>query len=576
MGYTSERNNQIVIQLLKYHGIKKVVASPGATNVSFVASIQQDPYFEIYSSVDERSAVYIACGLAEESGEAVVLSCTGATASRNYFSGLTEAYYRKLPILAITSTMPICRIGHNVPQVIDRTNVTNDIVKLSVHIPIVKDQEDEWNCAVKTNEAILELKHHCPGPVHMNVETLQSGTFDVESIDYVKPIDRIMPTDKFPKVEGCKIAVFVGAHSKWSDALTTAVDQFCDKHNAVVIGDHTSNYKGKYSVPSSLVTNQKFGSDEFKKCDLLIHIGNISGSYLKISPKQVWRVSPDGKVCDTFKTLRYVFEMSEVDFFNKYNEMEDCSSNVSAYKAWRKKYDALKDSIPELPFSNIWVASQLSGRLPENCILHLGILNSLRSWNFFELPESVLVYSNTGGFGIDGCCSTICGTALATDKLVFGVLGDLAFFYDMNVMGNRHVKNNIRILVINNGHGQEFRNYGHRAAQFGEDTDRYIAAAGHFGNKSDTLIKNYVESLGCKYLTAKDKDSFLEQMNLFVADRSDDCPIIFEVFTTNEDESKALQQMLTLSASTSDNAKSIIKNVIGDSGVKSLKKIFKK
>lgn len=44
MGYTSERNNQIVIKLLKYHKIKKMVISPGATNVSLVASIQNDPF----------------------------------------------------------------------------------------------------------------------------------------------------------------------------------------------------------------------------------------------------------------------------------------------------------------------------------------------------------------------------------------------------------------------------------------------------------------------------------------------------------------------------------------------------
>ena len=143
MGYTSERNNQIVIKLLKYHKIKKMVISPGATNVSLVASIQNDPFFELYSCVDERSAAYLACGLAEESGEAVALSCTGATASRNYFPGLTEAYYRKLPILAITSTMPIDRIGHNIPQIIDRTNVTNDIAKGTYYIPMVDNDEDE-------------------------------------------------------------------------------------------------------------------------------------------------------------------------------------------------------------------------------------------------------------------------------------------------------------------------------------------------------------------------------------------------------------------------------------------------
>ena len=54
--YTDERNVQILIALLKEHGIKKVVASPGSTNVTFVGSIQQDSFFEIYSSVDERSA----------------------------------------------------------------------------------------------------------------------------------------------------------------------------------------------------------------------------------------------------------------------------------------------------------------------------------------------------------------------------------------------------------------------------------------------------------------------------------------------------------------------------------------
>ena len=70
--YSSERNVQILLALLKRNGIKKVIVSPGGTNICFVGSIQNDPFFEIYSSVDERSAAYIACGLAAESGEPVV------------------------------------------------------------------------------------------------------------------------------------------------------------------------------------------------------------------------------------------------------------------------------------------------------------------------------------------------------------------------------------------------------------------------------------------------------------------------------------------------------------------------
>ena len=135
--YTNERNVQIVIALLKAYNIRKVIASPGTTNMTFIGSIQNDPFFEIYSSVDERSAAYIACGLAAESGEPVVISCTGATASRNYMPGLTEAYYRKLPILAITSHRGDASIGHLVDQQIDRRNIPIDIAMTSVTVPLV-------------------------------------------------------------------------------------------------------------------------------------------------------------------------------------------------------------------------------------------------------------------------------------------------------------------------------------------------------------------------------------------------------------------------------------------------------
>lgn len=574
MGYTSERNNQIVIALLKYHGIKKIIISPGATNVSLVASFQSDSFFELYSSVDERSAAYLACGLSEESGEPVALSCTGATASRNYFPGLTEAYYRKLPILAITSTMPIDRIGHNNPQVIDRTNVTNDVAKNSYYIPMVDNPEDEWSCTVKVNEAILELTHNGNGPVHMNVETRQSGTFDVKKIDYVNPIDRIIGKDIFPDIEHKHIAVFVGAHPKWNEKLTEKVNAFCEQYNAIVIGDHTSNYKGPYSVPSSLITNQRKEKEQFRDFDLMIHLGNMSGAYLGIVPKEVWRVNLDGKICDTYRTLRYVFEMGEEEFFSHYIKNDEIK-DTSYFQEWEKEYCFLYNNIGDIPFSNVWIAKKISTELPEKSILHLGILNSLRSWNYFKIPKSVLAYCNTGGFGIDGIISSALGAALATDKLVYCVLGDLAFFYDMNSIGNRYLKNNLRILVINNGHGQEFRTYGHRAAQFGEDTDKYIAAAGHYGNKSKNLIKHYAEDLGFKYLTADSKDSFDAVYNYFLANEDVGSPILFEVFTDNENETEATKIITGLNGEPVTGAKQIAKQILGDKGVKTLKSFLK-
>ena len=75
--------------------------------------------------------------------------------------------------------------------------------------------------------------------------------------------------------------------------------------------------------------------------------------------------------------------------------------------------------------------------------------------------------------------SSVIGSALfALDKLHFLIVGDLAFFYDLNSLGNRHFPNNIRILLINNGRGIEFRKKDHPANILGEEADAFIAAAG--------------------------------------------------------------------------------------------------
>ena len=576
--YTEEQNVQMVVALLKEHKIRKVVASPGTTNMTIVGSMQQDPYFEVYSSVDERSAAYIACGLAAESGEPVVLSCTGATASRNYMSGMTEAYYRKLPILAITSTQLISRIGHLIAQVIDRSALPKDVVKLSVTLPIIKDEGDVWDCEIKVNQAILELRRNGGGPVHINLPTTYSTAYGAKVLPKARVIDRISSTNNCPTLPKGRVAVFIGSHVTWTDQQTEILDKFCASNGAVVFCDHSSGYKGKYRLLYSLAFSQKNSDSIISKTDLLIHIGEITGDYssLGIVCKEVWRVSEDGEVRDTFRKLRYVFEMPEELFFAHYTKNKIGESN-EYLTGCNNQLNKLREEIPELPFSNIWIASQMASRIPENSSIHFGILNSLRSWNFFDLPRSVTSFSNVGGFGIDGCVSSLVGASLFNkNKLYFGVFGDLAFFYDMNVVGNRHVGNNLRILLINNGKGAEFRMYNNSGSVFGESVDEYIAAAGHFGNKSQLLIRNYAENLGFEYLCASNKEDFDKLSDQFLSDQLTQKPILMEVFTDSADESYALDAINSINKSVKGDAMQLARRVLGQRGMSVLKKVLKR
>lgn len=583
MYYTNERNAQIVISLLKAHGIKKVIASPGTTDICLVASLTHDDYFEMYSSPEERSAAYMACGLAVESNEPVVIICTGATASRNYMPALTEAYYRKIPILAITCSRRSYRIGHNIDQVTDRSTPPRDTVRLSVQVPLVYDYESEWHTVVTVNKALLELRHRGGGPVHINLETDYSLDYTTEVLPDIRKITRITKNDVFPEIDSKRTAIFVGSHPKWTKEFTDVVDKFCECNNAFVICDHISNYKGKYGVYGAISGQQTYTKSLLdEKFDLLIHIGDVHAPAFEIGANSVWRVNPDGAVCDTFKRLTYVFEMSEMDFFSRYLNGE---KNLTSFNEYYAEYMLAKESlnsiVDSLPFSNAWLASQIEHKLPVNSELHLGIQNSLRFWSYFPINQEINVFSNVGGFGIDGSIASLVGASLFNkNKIYYCVLGDLAFFYDMNSLGNRHIGNNIRILLVNNGKGTEFKLKGNPGYLFGDEADLYIAAGGHYGTKSRTLVKHYAEDLGFKYLSAQNKEELKLAIEEFVNPQIGEQSILLEVFTNSEDENQALTMIRSCMATKTDllegKMKSALRKTVGESGIDKIKRIMRK
>lgn len=581
--YSAERGVQMIISLLKKNNIRKIIASPGATNITMVASLQQDPFFEMFSCVDERAAAYMACGMAEESGESIVLSCTGATSSRNYMPALTEAYYRKLPILVITSSQDNSRLGHLIPQVTDRSNPPKDTVIKTVHLQAIKDENDEWDCNVKINSALIALRQHGGGPVHINLTTTYNEDYQTKELPETRSVSYYNSESALPEMpKKGRIAIFIGSHSKMSKSETQIIDAFCASHNAVAFCDHTSNYRGNYQVCNGILGFQKKCKFRILDVDLLIHIGGMSGSYFAsdaINPKMVWRVSADGQLCDHYKNLVGLFEMDEFRFFRHYTYQG--AKEKSFYTECIDTIVKAQTAVPELPFSNWWIAQNYGKKIPDNSVIHFGILNSLRSWNSFTINNNVNAYCNVGGFGIDGTISTLLGASkIHPNTIYFGIMGDLAFFYDLNSLGNRHISNNIRILLINNGCGIEFLNFNHQGARFGADSYKYIAAGGHFGAQSERLVKHLAEDLGFMYLTAKNKEEFDDHAKEFFSSNFTKKPIIFEVFTSPENESDAFERLCNSVVDPAyvakKNIKSAIKGIIGESAANKILKTINK
>ena len=530
--YTRNVNAQIFLNLLKKYNIRKIVISPGAQNFGIGGSVLDDDWFEAYSVVDERSAAYFATGLAFESGEPVVLSCTGATASRNYLPGLTEAYYRKLPVIALTGTHYHPDKNDFSPQSVDRTVVAKDVQLYSAELPPVKDEGDFKLVQKRVNEALIIATEQKLGPVHLdfiNTEYL----LDVECLPEVQELDYVT-VDKarnLDKLSG-KIGVLIGSHSPFPKETQNAISKFAKKFSAPVFCDHTANYHGVNKILISQVLSHG-GLEAYP--DILIDLGGVIGDYNVLNmahAKEAWRISEDGVLHDRYGNTTKLFDMREIDFFNLplKGRCENYYKSISSQ---------VINEIDEenLPLSNTLVAKTLSEKLPRNSYLHLGILNSLRNMDLFNLDESITVSSNVGGFGIDGAISTIVGQSMVNpEKLHFCVLGDLAFFYDMNALGIRHIGSNLRILVVNNGRGVEFRITPPLEDQVGKKLDEFTAAARHNGS-----AKAWAKAMGFEYISAQDKDELKDGAERFCTDEDLASPILFEVFTSVEDEKTGLK-----------------------------------
>ena len=544
--YADDKNAQVVLALLKKYNIKKIVVSPGTTNVPIARSVQNDKFFEVYSIVDERGAAYFATGLAFATGEPVVISCTGATASRNYLSGLTEAYYRKLPVIALTSQHHTPDYDDLVPQLTDRTSSQNDIKKFDAQLPHVRSIEDLKTCILQVNKALHFATTKGGGPVHINLPVSPAYSFTTKRLPNFTKIE-YYNTEDFPAKELVeefakkKIGIFIGAHRPFGKDVMDVLEKFVKKTNAPVFYDHTSCYNGKNGVLTSRIADLVQTNN---LPDILIDMGSISGDYSAsrlFKDVITWRVSEDGKFHNRLNVekLRKVFECSEKFFFDSLVKAMPRARTKRYYKELLDELSNIKT--PVLPLSNTYISSMLAQKLPKNSLLHMSILNSLRNMDFFEVDKSVLTSCNVGGFGIDGALSTLMGQAAADkERIAFGLVGDLAFFYDMNALGIRHIGKNVRILMINNGRGVEFRLNKKLEGQWADDTDEYIAAEGHNGS-----AKAWAESQGFVYMTANTKEEFNRQIDEFCDEDVEhfNAPVLFEVFTKVSDEQQALDRI---------------------------------
>ena len=536
--------NNILMNLLSKFGISKLVLSSGARNIPFVSAVETDHRFECYSVVDERNAAFFALGMSQQLNEPIAIACTSGTAASNYLTGVTEAYYSHIPLVVLTFDRSPYLLHQIETQKIDQPAIFQSVVKKTVTLPLIKDEDDIWYCQRLINEALISMRQHQDGPVHINIpligdqNRLVSESVNKDIIDNVNYIDYIAQDDhekfgKYAAAFGEKKALIIIGQTIPMDAETQgAIRQFTKTYHIPVLADNLCNFRcdemifaegvGK-ALNAKTIANYvpdiviSFGANFQERIKDLLRAHKEKISH--------WSIEPEGIIRDVFKCQSAVFECKPLSFFEEMNRFAAKGCDPAYLEKWKQLENALV--MPEMDFTNFYVAQEFSKQIPDNSILHTAILNSTRLMQFFKLDPSITCFSNVNAFGIDGCLPTFMGQAAVTDKLAFLFIGDLSFFYGMNAAAIKHRKNNIRILVVNNGGGAEFH--------IMPDSNAIPTIDWHIGCAHDRSVKGWVESMGYEYMTASDKEELKNALPAFVA-KEHEKPVVLEVFTKMKED----------------------------------------
>lgn len=585
--YTELKVYQQIISALKEYNIRNCVLSAGSRNVPFVHSVEKDPFFKCYSVVDERSAGYFAIGLAQELNEPVVISCTSSTATCNYWPPVAEAYYQNVPLVILTSDRNPSMLGQWEDQMIDQVNMYERHVKKSVNLPIINDSDDEYYAERLINEALLELNHNGKGPVHINIPMKSyNNSFNTKDLPKFKKINRICKFDddivwnkyaeELKKYK--KILVVCGQNSYVSDELNIEIKKFFQKFNCAFSTEYMSNINLDEGLNLNIVMDPRYATT--KKIsnyvpDLIISFGGNIFSGVKEQLRKFykdtkhWSIQENGKVCDAFKSLDSIFECPPEYFFKKINSICKSSNDLIYYNDLKKYVDSV--IFPKFEYSHVYAIKKIVETIPENSILHLSINDSIRITNFFKLHNNIKVYANIGTHGIDGCLSSFLGQAAAhPEKPAYLIIGDLAYFYDMNATRLNSIGKNVHILMINNEGGSEF--YFNKMWK-DEYSDLHTTA------RHKNIAKGWVETNNFKYLSAHNEDDFDSNYMKFINNESDK-PVFFEVFTEMKKDSEIIYNFFDLSrpkdikSETIRKSKELIKKTIGQEKAEKIAKKF--
>lgn len=460
-------------------GIKHAVICPGSRSAPLVFAFTQTS-ITCHSVVDERSAGYIALGIAQQLNEPVVLICTSGTAALSFFPAIAEAYYQKIPLLVLTADRPPELLNQQDGQMIMQKNVYGKHVLSSQELPCYSTgNEDIAETKTVILESIKISLNNGRGPVHVNIplrEPLYPAVLErspkpkvVETEVNANPVSVVAQKFVTETWNRSKKKLIVIGQMPCDASLNGALQELKHHDDVVIVCDVLSNVYGLNTAEQFdyLLQRADFQTLGELEPDFILSLGGpvLSKSLKlwlqKLKPTTHIRFNVGDEKIDTYRNVTehirgnpsaLLFQLGisvKPHLPSRYKQFWLVANAVVAHY--------IQKFVSEDTWSELHAMSQMLKFIPDAANVQVGNSSIIRYLsNLGTLNPSWVMNGNRGTSGIDGCTSTAVGAAMVNNRPTYLLTGDIAFLYDMNALWNT-LPNNLKIIVFNNQGGGIFQ-----------------------------------------------------------------------------------------------------------------------
>ena len=558
-------------------GVRHAVFSPGSRSTTMAMLFKEHEGFETYMNIDERSASFMALGIAKAHKEPTILVCTSGSAVAHYLPAILEAQYSGVPLIVLSADRPHTLLHVGAPQTVDQHKIFGTAVNYFEELAVPQESHYYTYPRQVARKAYMKAMDTKKGPVHINVPLfeplvpeLSRNHFEAgrSSFKVVKPnyssvfgfdnrnnlthinnvIDVAHNNDSTKEINNLleryeRILILAGPQIDIDEA--EMIRSFGEALQAPILADPLSNVRGcntsdvVISTYDALLAGQALWHE--LKPDCVIQFGQIVVSkrvqqmiaswtdveYIEVNPTMD-SMNPTGKTTMHMQASIDVF----THLYGK-NNNSDTYLNI-----WRRLDQAGKKqlslAINEPHCFEGRTIRELQKQIPEDGQIFVANSMTIRDFDYFWFSgeSKAVLYGNRGVNGIDGTISTALGLAV-NGRPTYLVTGDLSLFHDLNGLAVAKTHNlNLTIILHNNDGGGIFE----YLPQKGTKHFDYL-----FSTSQGLDYSGAAKLYGCGYI----KISSPDELSSVLANVSQEIGVHIIEIPTNREYSRELHKKYT-------------------------------